>query len=59
MQAPVSGSLVKALVAAAKTRRSFKPLTSGAAKSDALWLLELAVVDSFRPAVVHAFEWIA
>ena len=50
---------MKALVAAAKTRQSFKPLPSGAAKSDALWLLELAVVDSFRPAVVHAFEWIA
>lgn len=57
--APASNDNVQRLVAEAKARGGFKDLPGGAPKSDAVWLLELAAVDSQRSAVVQAFEWLA
>ena len=44
-------------MAAAKTRKLFKPLLGGAEKSDALWLLELASDKAYRSAVAEVFRW--
>ena len=44
-------------MAAAKTRKLFKPLPRGAEKSDTLWLLELASDKAYRSAVAEVFRW--
>ena len=44
-------------MAAAKTRKLFKPLLGGAEKSDTLWLLELASDKAYRSAVAEVFRW--
>ena len=49
--------MVRSLVAAAKTRKLFKPLPRGAEKSDTLWLLELASDKAYRSAVAEVFRW--
>ena len=49
--------MVKSLVAAAKTKKLFKPLSEGVKKSDTLWLLELASDKTFRSAVAEVFRW--